>query len=99
MIAPAPPHRSLRRSVSARGPRMPAAPLLALWLACAASACAPLPDISAATQTPPGPAPALVPLSGILAQADAVGSGQTSVDATTARADALRARADALRAD
>ncbi|MFN4129365.1 MAG: hypothetical protein ACK4GC_06065 [Paracoccaceae bacterium] len=61
------------------------------------AACAPLPDIAAATQTAPGPAPVLVPLDGILAQADAVGTGAAAIGPMAARADSLRARADRLR--
>lgn len=68
-------------------------------------ACAPLPDIAKATaaRTSPdsvtGPAPVLVPIDGILAQADALGTGAGSVAPVTARADRLRARADRLRRD
>ncbi|MFN3722196.1 MAG: hypothetical protein ACK4VZ_04055 [Paracoccaceae bacterium] len=59
--------------------------------------CSPLPDIAAQTQTLTGPPPVLVPLDGILAQADAVGIGAAAIGPVTARADRLRARADRLR--
>ncbi|MFN4153665.1 MAG: hypothetical protein ACK4HF_03340 [Paracoccaceae bacterium] len=59
--------------------------------------CAPLPDIAAATNTAPAPPPVLVPLGGILAQADAVGTGAAAVGPVNARADRLRARAERLR--
>ena len=74
----------------------PATVLFVLGLGLAG--CAPLPDIAAATQTTAGPAPVLVPLDGILAQADAVGTGAAAVGSVNARADRLRARADRLRA-
>lgn len=58
------------------------------------TACAPLPDIA---QISPAPAPVLVPISGILAQADALGTSAAVVDPVNARADSLRDRADRLR--
>lgn len=79
-----------------RDTRPPFRALLAL-ASLGLAACAPLPDIAAATRTQPGPAPVLVPLEGILAQADAVGTSAAAVDPVTARADRLRARADRLR--
>ena len=68
-------------------------PLLAL-LCLGVAACAPLPDIAQTVDAPP---PVLVPLAGILAQADAVGTSAAAVAPVTARADRLRARADQLR--
>lgn len=59
--------------------------------------CAPLPDIAAATQTAPAPAPALVPIDGILMQADALGAGRSAVGDVDARAARLRDRAASLR--
>lgn len=64
--------------------------LLCLGLA----ACAPLPDIAQIADAPP---PVLVPLGGILAQADAVGTSAAAIAPVTARADRLRARAEQLR--
>ena len=79
---------------SRRTPRTLLAGLIGLALA----GCAPLPDIAAQTNTSTsGPAPVLVPLGGILAQADAVGSGAGAVAPVDARASRLRARAAALR--
>ena len=69
----------------------------ALVLALLGAACAPLPDIATATRTVNAPPPVLVPLEGILAQADALGAGQAAIDPVAARADRLRDRADALR--
>ncbi|RGP36591.1 hypothetical protein D1012_13015 [Pseudotabrizicola alkalilacus] len=71
-------------------------PLLALLtlLCLGVAACAPLPDIAQTVDAPP---PVLVPLAGILAQADAVGTSAAAVAPVTARADRLRARADQLR--
>ncbi|WP_135432903.1 hypothetical protein [Pseudotabrizicola sediminis] len=78
--------------------RRPAAAVLAALVGLVLSACAPLPDIAAQTNTAAtGPAPVLVPLDGILAQADAVGSGEGAVAPLDARASRLRARAAALR--
>ncbi|MDR7123975.1 hypothetical protein J2X53_000781 [Pseudorhodobacter sp. 4114] len=75
---------------SALTPRATFVALLCLGL----TACAPLPDIA---QTADAPPPVLVPLGGILAQADAVGTSAAAVAPVTARADRLRARADQLR--
>lgn len=72
--------------------------LVAALICLALSACAALPDIAAQTNTSTsGAAPVLVPLDGVLAQADAVGSGAGAVAPVEARASRLRARAAALR--
>ncbi|MDO9637558.1 MAG: hypothetical protein Q7J44_03350 [Pseudotabrizicola sp.] len=79
-------------------PRRTPRALLAGLIGLAVTACAPLPDIAARTNTQTtAPPPVLVPLGGILAQADAVGSGAGAIDPVNARAARLRARAAALR--
>ncbi|MDO8885209.1 hypothetical protein [Pseudotabrizicola sp.] len=73
-------------------------PAVCVVFACLAqTGCSPLPDIAAQSQTMPGPPPVLVPLDGILAQADAVGTGAAAIGPVNARAERLRARADRLR--
>lgn len=79
-------------------PSLRVAPLALLTLiSLAIVACAPLPDIGAATNTVPGPPPVLVPIGGILAQADAVSPAAAAVAPVNARAEQLRARAERLR--
>ncbi|GEM_PF-4157707 len=69
----------------------------ACLIGCAAlAACAQLPDL-AAGRADPGPAAELVPIEGILAQADAIGSAQQVVGPVEARAARLRAKAARLR--
>lgn len=85
-------HRTLPQPTPHR-PALRAA-LLALMLA----GCATLPDVTAQTAEPaPIPQPRLVPIAGILAQADAVPTATDAANPVTTRADTLRARADALR--
>lgn len=61
------------------------------------SACVTFPEVDAASRAIDGPAPKLIPVEGILAQADALGQGAAAVDPMQARAAALRARAARLR--
>lgn len=59
--------------------------------------CAPLPDIAPPSRGAPASTPVLVPLDGILAQADAVGAGEAAVGSVSSRAARLRDRANRLR--
>ena len=72
-------------------------PTLALAGLLLVAACATFPEVDAATRAASGPAPRLIPVEGILAQADALGSGQAAVGTLEARAAGLRARAARLR--
>lgn len=76
---------------------MPPRPTLALASVLLMAACASFPQVDAATRAASGPAPKLIPVDGILAQADALGSGQAAVGTIEARAAGLRARAARLR--
>ncbi|NEX47780.1 hypothetical protein [Pseudotabrizicola algicola] len=79
-------------------PRLSRRMALAACLGLGLSGCAPLPDFATATRAAaPGPAPVLVPIDGLLAQADALGNGAAATAPVTARAEQLRARADRLR--
>ncbi|MBN2629073.1 MAG: hypothetical protein JXR75_00870 [Rhodobacteraceae bacterium] len=70
---------------------------VACLIGCAAlAACAPLPDL-AAGRAAPGPAAVLVPIEGILAQADAIGPAEEVTGPVDARAARLRAKAARLR--
>ncbi|MFN7222445.1 MAG: hypothetical protein ACK4MS_00330 [Paracoccaceae bacterium] len=59
--------------------------------------CSPLPEIGTPSRGVSSPPPVLVPLDGILAQADAVGTASGVVGPVNARAARLRDRADRLR--
>ena len=73
------------------------APVVACWFGCAAlTGCATLPDLSAG-RADPGPAATLVPIEGILAQADALGAAEQAAGQLDARANRLKARASQLR--
>lgn len=79
---------------------MPSARFAACLIGCVAlAACATLPDLTAgrAAVAATGPATELIPIDGILAQADAVGSAQAATGQVDARADRLRAKAARLR--
>lgn len=91
-----PPRAGLRRTTARAVPARVRATLAGL-MGLALTGCATLPDLVAQSDAPPGAAPVLVPLDGILAQADALGTGAAAVGPVAARADGLRARADRLR--
>lgn len=61
------------------------------------TACAEFPDVGEPLRTSTGPAPQLVPIDGILAQADAGRPVGAAVGGVQGRAAALRARAARLR--
>lgn len=69
----------------------------ALIAGLALAACSPPPDLPGRAAPVTGPAPVLVPLDGILAQADAPGPDAAATAEVDARAAALRARAAGLR--
>lgn len=75
-------------------PSLTAASGLALALL---AGCAPLPDPATHGTAALAPPPVLVPLDGILAQADAVGREEILLPSLAARADGLRSRADRMR--
>lgn len=87
-MTPTPPLAACRTALAAA---------FAAALVLALTGCATLPDIAAQTNTVPGAAPVLIPIDGILAQADAVGTGAAATATVSDRADALRSRADSLR--
>ena len=69
----------------------------AFLLCLALSACATFPDVGATARPVVAPAPQLVPIDGILMQADAQRPVGSVISDTEARAAALRARAARLR--
>jgi len=70
----------------------------ALFALLLVSACAGFPELKAASRGPIGPAPQLLPLDSLLAEADAGRAGEPSIRSVEGRAAALRARAAGLRA-
>ena len=71
--------------------------MFAFALVLLAGACSDFPELKAASRSATGPAPHLVPIDGILAQADALSDGTAEIGTLQARAAALRARAARLR--
>lgn len=73
-------------------------PLIVLCLMVTAlPACTQLPQFAPSSRIPPGPAPQLIPIQGILVQADALRPAAAATGSLQSRAAALRARALRLR--
>lgn len=71
--------------------------LLSLCLAAHVAGCTSFPEVDTAVQAAKGPTPKLIAVDEILAQADAVGSGEAASASLSARAAGLRAKAAQLR--
>jgi len=73
-------------------------PLLTIFLALSSlTACADYPEVGVKPKAVTGPAPLLVPIDGILVQADALRPATTAATGIESRAAALSARAARLR--
>ncbi len=71
--------------------------LLILCYAAFIGGCASFPEVDAAMQATNDPAPKLIAVDAILAQADTIGRGEAATQSVSARAAALRAKAARLR--